>query len=137
MYRSRHLRGLLRPASTPLLRKRLADVHGQASIRCLVSRSNDDSIVPGAQHSYGSLGETPLPSSRVTPWQAEHNHDIQSVTQKALIYELTQQQSRTIEDIVPWFLGNMPPSYFRQIPEAFRLSHVKAISAIKDANMDL
>jgi glutamate dehydrogenase len=83
------------------------------------------------------LGDTPLPSSRVTPWQAEHNHDIQSVTQKALIYELTQQQSRTIEDIVPWFLGNMPPSYFRQIPEAFRLSHVKAISAIKDANMDL
>ena len=31
----------------------------------------------------------------------------------------------------------MPDSYFRQVPESFRMDHVKAISAIKDANMDL
>lgn len=96
-----------------------------------------DRVVPGARHEYGSLGDMPSgPSSRVS-WQAEHNQDIQKVTQKALIYELTQQQSRTIEDVVPWFLANMPSSYFRQIPETFRLSHVKAISAILDADLDL
>ena len=31
----------------------------------------------------------------------------------------------------------MPAPYFRQVPEAFRLDHIKAISAIKDANMDM
>lgn len=31
----------------------------------------------------------------------------------------------------------MPPSYFRQVPERFRNDHIKAIAAVKDANMDL
>ena len=31
----------------------------------------------------------------------------------------------------------MPAPYFRQVPESFRLDHIKAISAIKDANMDM
>lgn len=31
----------------------------------------------------------------------------------------------------------MPAPYFRQVPETFRLDHIKAISAIKDANMDM
>jgi len=38
---------------------------------------------------------------------------------------------------VPWFLNTMPAPYFRQVPETFRLDHIKAISAIKDANMDM
>jgi len=71
-----------------------------------------------------------------TAWQAEHNIDIQRVTQTAMIHELTQQQVHTIETTVPWFLNEMPPSYFRQVPESFRMDHLKAISAIKDANMD-
>lgn len=71
-----------------------------------------------------------------TAWQAEHNIDIQRVTQTAIIHELTQQQVHTIETTVPWFLEEMPSSYFRQVPEAFRMDHLKAIAAIKDANMD-
>jgi hypothetical protein len=70
------------------------------------------------------------------PWQAEHNIDIQRVTQQALIHELTQQQTRTIEHVVPWFLNNMPAPYFRQVPESFRRDHIKAISAVKEANME-
>lgn len=107
------------------------------------SRSSKDQqhhhdIIPGGRHKYGSLGEMPSPhSNKAVPWQASHNQDIQNVTQKALIYELTQQQTRTIEAVVPWFLENMPPSYFDQIPEPFRMDHIKAIAAIKDANMDL
>ena len=31
----------------------------------------------------------------------------------------------------------MQPSYFRQVPESFRLDHIKAISAVRDANMDM
>mmetsp|Transcript_31975 Transcript_31975/g.72428 ORF Transcript_31975/g.72428 Transcript_31975/m.72428 type:complete len:1082 (-) Transcript_31975:111-3356(-) len=70
-------------------------------------------------------------------WQALHNVDIQRVTQTAMIHELTQQQTRSIEQVVPWFLNTMPAPYFRQVPESFRLDHIKAISAIKDANMDM
>ncbi|KAL9191366.1 hypothetical protein ACHAXT_001072 [Thalassiosira profunda] len=70
-------------------------------------------------------------------WQASHNIDIQRVTQTAMIHELTQQQTRSIEKVVPWFLNTMPAPYFRQVPESFRLDHIKAISAIKDANMDM
>lgn len=54
-----------------------------------------------------------------------------------MIHELTQQQTRSIERVVPWFLNTMPAPYFRQVPETFRLDHIKAISAIKDANMDM
>jgi glutamate dehydrogenase len=95
-------------------------------------------IIPGASSAspYGSLGEPKQAASPVA-WQAAHNADVQRVTQNAMIYELTQQQSRTIEDVVPWFLGNMPAAYFRQVPDHLRMDHIKAIAAIKDANMDL
>ena len=32
---------------------------------------------------------------------------------------------------IPWFLDNMPDSYFRQIPEQMRTQHLIAVSAIK------
>ena len=54
-----------------------------------------------------------------------------------MIHELSQQQTASIEKVVPWFLKTMPAQYFRQVPESFRLDHIKAISAIKDANMDM
>jgi len=75
--------------------------------------------------------------SKKTLWQAEDNEDIQRVTQNAIIHELTKQQTQTIESVVPWFLNAMPPGYFRQVPFDFRINHIKAISAVKDANMDL
>ena len=76
-------------------------------------------------------------SSDYRSWQASQNIDIQRVTQTAMIHELTQQQTRCIGKVVPWFLNTMPAPYFRQVPESFRLDHIKAISAIKDANMDM
>eukprot|EP00986_Skeletonema_menzelii_P001593 scaffold419_cov147-Skeletonema_menzelii.AAC.7 len=76
-------------------------------------------------------------SSEFRSWQASQNIDIQRVTQTAMVHELTQQVSRSIEKVVPWFLNTMPAPYFRQVPESFRLDHIKAISAIKDASMDM
>jgi len=70
-------------------------------------------------------------------WQAQDNINIQRVTQKAIIHELTQEQTQTINSVVPWFLDNMPSCYFRQVTEKFRMEHIKAISAIRDAKMDL
>lgn len=70
-------------------------------------------------------------------WQAEDNSDIQRVTKLAIIHQLTKQQTETIESVVPWFLNNMPGAYFRQISEEMRLDHVRAIAAIRDANMEM
>jgi glutamate dehydrogenase len=103
------------------------------------SASSTENMIPGVSYSqspYGSLGEPVAPTPSVS-WQAQYNSDVQRVTQNAMIYELTQQQTRTIEKVVPWFLQNMPASYFQQVPEQFRMDHIKAISAVKDANMDL
>ncbi|MGV2436022.1 MAG UNVERIFIED_CONTAM: hypothetical protein LVT10_14980 [Anaerolineae bacterium] len=114
--------------------------------------SHDEVAIPGLGSSshFGSLGGDSIPltqqqqldqqqqaAASARPWQAEHNLDVQRVTQNAIIYELTQQQTRTIQSVVPWFLENMPESYFRQVPEKFRMDHIKAIAAVKDANMDL
>jgi len=84
-------------------------------------------------YTYTSLGEPisgSTTSSPAEPWQAEHNIDVQRVTQQALIYELTQQSSSTLERVVPWFLANMPSSYFKQVPERMRLDHIKAMAAV-------
>jgi hypothetical protein len=61
---------------------------------------------------------TQAPHSQAA-WQAERNTDVQHMTQNAMIYKLTQQQTRTIEDVVPWFLKQMPASSFRWFPDAF------------------
>lgn len=101
---------------------------------------NDEVIVPGTRSTYGSLGETPHPSYPASPsvsWQARSNLDVQRVTQKAIVFELVQQQTAAIEAVVSWFLEVMPPAYFDQVPERFRMDHIKAIAALKDANMDL
>jgi len=89
-----------------------------------------------------SKNEDPLRGSskaqdQKQPWQAMNNIDIQRVTQQAMLRELTMQQSLTLEAVVPWFLENMPQSYFGQVPESFRMDHIKAIAAIKEANMEL
>jgi len=92
-------------------------------------------------HQYGSLMEaghrSRVTARDATAWQPADNEDVQNVTRKAIIYELIHSQTRTIEDTVPWFLDNMPSSYFKQVPDRFRMDHIKAIAAVKDANMDL
>lgn len=111
-------------------------------------------VIPGMHNMYGSLqdshsvvrnqplqeqGSHPIPIDRMTPmsWQALDNAEVQRVTVKAMIYELIHQQTVTIEQTVPWFLEKMPSSYFRQVPEWLRMEHIKAIAAVKDAQMDL
>ena len=89
------------------------------------------------QRSHSTQPSSSKSNADFRSWQAAHNIDIQRVTQTAMIHELTQQQTRSIEKVVPWFLSTMPAPYFRQVPESFRLDHIKAISAIKDANMDM
>ena len=70
-------------------------------------------------------------SSEYRSWQASQNIDIQRVTQTAMVHELTQQVSRSIEKVVPWFLNTMPAPYFRQVPESFRVSTFSFILEVR------
>jgi hypothetical protein len=90
----------------------------------------------GVESSVSRLGGSWKEPGEKMAWQADEDTDIQRVTILATIHELVRQQSKSIEKVVPWFLKNMPASYFRQVPESFRQDHLRAISAIKDANMD-
>lgn len=96
-------------------------------------------LIPGMSSAspYGSLGDPSdhTAAASTTAWQASHNAQVQRVTQNAMIYELQQSQTQTIERLVPWFLENMPATYFQQVPESFRYDHIKAIAAVQDANM--
>lgn len=117
---------------------------GEAALRRRAARSfglaSTDEPLAGTPPDprYATLASPGHPQSvDFRSWQASQNVDIQRVTRTAMIHELTQQQTRSIERVVPWFLATMPAPYFRQVPESFRLDHIKAISAIKDANTDM
>lgn len=82
------------------------------------SGKHQEELIPGlSSTSYNSLGGEPKPFAAPTAWQAEHNVDIAQATLNSTIFELTKTQTRTIEDVVPWFFTQMPASYFKQIPE--------------------
>ena len=50
---------------------------------------------------------------------------------ESLVDELTLSLRDTAEDVVPWFLEQMPQMYFQDTDPATRLSHLRAITAAK------
>ena len=69
-----------------------------------------------------SLSRSPPPSHTAARVQAA----------SALMHEFTAAQLDTARSLVPWFLRSMPSSYFRQVPEATRLEHLKV--TVKNAS---
>jgi len=57
---------------------------------------------------------------------------LQKVTTQSLIHEVSMQQIESANKTIPWFLKQMPVSYFKQIPEHMRKQHIIAISAIRE-----
>ncbi|CAN0362369.1 unnamed protein product, partial [Ectocarpus sp. 12 AP-2014] len=55
---------------------------------------------------------------------------LEKMARQSLLHELWQEQQRTHEGAVDWFLRNMPASYFRQTTEESRLQHLGAISSM-------
>ncbi|KAG6946360.1 hypothetical protein JG688_00016093 [Phytophthora aleatoria] len=55
------------------------------------------------------------------------------VSQEDLLRALDKFQKESASKTVPWFLKNMPPSYFRSIDEEDRLQHLNAITALVNA----
>jgi len=51
---------------------------------------------------------------------------------QTLIAELSKQQSEAVSTMVPWFMKNMPASYFKQVPDSLRRQHLKSIAALRE-----
>jgi hypothetical protein len=49
-----------------------------------------------------------------------------------IMKEVARQQQDKIAYVIPWFISNMPPAYFRNVPEHIRIDQMKAIMAIND-----
>ena len=103
------------------LQKGSARINGPKK-RLLIQQSRAFTSIDDPSFRSHSTAVADNTSSEYRSWQASQNIDIQRVTQTAMVHELTQQVSRSIEKVVPWFLNTMPAPYFRQVPESFRVS---------------
>jgi len=65
-------------------------------------------------------------------WVPTQGGDLEKIATQALIHEVSLQQFEATAKLVPWFLCNMPASYFRQVPESLRRQHSTAIGAIRE-----
>jgi glutamate dehydrogenase len=57
-----------------------------------------------------------------------------SVIEKALIHDMSMMQMRNANEVVPWFIQNMPNSYFRQASDQLRSQHLTVVSAMRQLN---
>lgn len=55
------------------------------------------------------------------------------ISEAALSQSLLEMQTKSSASTVPWFLKNMPQSYFRAVQEDERLLHLNAIAALQHA----
>lgn len=91
--------------------------------RAFISQSKQSSkALPFLLMTFSSNSST----SKKTSISGESQHSQQ------LLNSLLESSYQELQQVVPWFLQNMPASYFRQIPGNLRSQHVKAITALKD-----
>ena len=59
-------------------------------------------------------------------------HDDDDATTRATIAKVVSRYARTQEQLVPWFLEQMPRSYFALVPESSQLAHLQAAAGLFD-----
>ncbi|CAH0517460.1 unnamed protein product [Peronospora belbahrii] len=74
----------------------------------------------------------PLPTTLARAFST-HGDGSAEVSEQQMLRALDKFQKDAAANTVPWFLENMPPSYFRSIHETDRLQHLNAITALLGA----
>jgi glutamate dehydrogenase len=74
----------------------------------------------------------PLRASLARAFSAQSDVDVE-VCEEEMLRALDKFQKDAAGNTVPWFLENMPPSYFRSINEDDRMQHLNAITALVGA----
>jgi glutamate dehydrogenase len=75
-------------------------------------------------------------NSKVASWVPQRGTVLEDATRKAMIHEISMAQMNSTAEIVPWFLDQMPNSYFRHVGSTARAEHMKVIAAIMDLKQD-
>jgi glutamate dehydrogenase len=76
------------------------------------------------------------PSVNGTDISNENSLYSPEMSQKGLIHEINVSQMDNATKIVPWFMSNMPQSYFRQTPEDLMKQHVTVISSLHNLSQN-
>mmetsp|Transcript_8356 Transcript_8356/g.11638 ORF Transcript_8356/g.11638 Transcript_8356/m.11638 type:complete len:1119 (-) Transcript_8356:263-3619(-) len=64
-------------------------------------------------------------------WLPIDEEEMKRTATTALKHQYTEMQLKTAETLIPWFLNEMPASYFRSVAPEDRLQHLRAISALR------
>lgn len=79
----------------------------------------------------------PAPRTALLLLRSAAARSLSSSPEATLIAELAAQQQAAAAREVPWFLANMPSSYFRQVEPALRAKHLQAITAVCSEGYDV
>ncbi|UIZ21305.1 hypothetical protein KXD40_001076 [Peronospora effusa] len=79
-----------------------------------------------------TISTHPLPRTLARAFSSQGDASVE-VSEQQMLRALDKFQKDAAGNTVPWFLENMPPSYFRSIHEEDRLQHLNAITALVGA----
>eukprot|EP00903_Cladosiphon_okamuranus_P014976 g13861.t1 len=116
-----------------------------SSRRSAISRGTTFNLGQGPASSSGGAAAAAAMQSTAFPFSSStaaahwahmkgNEQKLQKMARQSLLHELWQEQQRTHEKAVDWFLTNMPASYFRQTTEESRLQHLGAISSMLEVS---
>lgn len=73
-----------------------------------------------------------VPFSTRKSWMPQDDELLEKVYAQSMVHEVMEKQKKQTEEVVPWFLQNMPASYFKQVPQELQSKHVQAIAAVRE-----
>ncbi|KAE8907792.1 hypothetical protein PF003_g8239 [Phytophthora fragariae] len=79
-----------------------------------------------------TMHSRPVQSALTRAFSAQSDADVE-VCEQEMLRALDKFQKDAASSTVPWFLENMPPSYFRSVHEEDRVQHLNAITALLGA----
>mmetsp|Transcript_2723 Transcript_2723/g.5626 ORF Transcript_2723/g.5626 Transcript_2723/m.5626 type:complete len:1061 (-) Transcript_2723:680-3862(-) len=63
------------------------------------------------------------------------SQEVMDNKRQAMVYELEKNNRRAAEEVVPWFLDNMPDDYFKRVPRAMQQKHLQALAGISQTGV--
>jgi glutamate dehydrogenase len=78
----------------------------------------------------GSAVRRNATKAKTKSWVPKEVDKLEKVIVGSLKHTLSQTQMGVSEKVVPWFLQNLPASYFREIGEVTRMGHLKGLAAL-------
>jgi len=73
----------------------------------------------------------------VRAWVPKKARKLEHMAVTSMQFTMAQEHQKVAETTVPWFLGTLPSAYFREVSEATRHQHLRAVIALKGLDQDI